>query len=190
MKKLIAITGGIGSGKSVVSKMLVAMGFSVYDCDIKAKILMDSSEEIKDAIAKKISQDVIVNSNIDRMQLSKIVFNDNSKLQILNNIVHGAVRMDLIQWKNRLNEKFVFVETAILYQSKLNEIVDEVWEVCAPEEIRIKRVMNRNKMSEEQVKARINSQKCDVESNIKTAYILNDNKVAVLPQLINLLNCI
>lgn len=187
MTKVIAISGGIGSGKSVVSKMLIAMGYNVYDCDARAKKLMDDDEGIKDAISEKISNDVIVNSNIDRLKLSQIVFNDNQKLQILNSIVHGAVKDDLKQWINNCRNKVVFVETAILYQSKLDEIVDEVWDVFAPKEIRILRVQKRNNMTREQVIARMKSQECDIKPRLKTSLIINDDKTAVLPQLLMIL---
>ena len=186
MTKVIAISGGIGSGKSVVSKMLIALGYNVYDCDARAKKLMDAEEGIKDAISEKISKDVIVNSNIDRLKLSQIVFNDNSKLQMLNSIVHGAVKDDLRQWINNAKTDVVFVETAILYQSKLDEIVDEVWDVFAPKEIRILRVQKRNNMTREQVMARMKSQEYDIniKPRLKTSLIINDDKTAVLPQLL------
>lgn len=186
MTKVIAISGGIGSGKSVVSKMLIALGYNVYDCDARAKKLMDAEEGIKYAISEKISKDVIVNSNIDRLKLSQIVFNDNSKLQMLNSIVHGAVKDDLRQWINNAKNDVVFVETAILYQSKLDEIVDEVWDVFAPKEIRILRVQKRNNMTREQVMARMKSQEYDIniKPRLKTSLIINDDKTAVLPQLL------
>lgn len=186
MTKVIAISGGIGSGKSVVSKMLIALGYNVYDCDARAKKLMDAEEGIKYAISEKISKDVIVNSNIDRLKLSQIVFNDNSKLQMLNSIVHGAVKDDLRQWINNAKTDVVFVETAILYQSKLDEIVDEVWDVFAPKEIRILRVQKRNNMTREQVMARMKSQEYDIniKPRLKTSLIINDDKTAVLPQLL------
>lgn len=186
MTKVIAISGGIGSGKSVVSKMLIALGYNVYDCDARAKKLMDAEEGIKYAISEKISKDVIVNSNIDRLKLSQIVFNDNSKLQMLNSIVHGAVKDDLRQWINNAKNDVVFVETAILYQSKLDEIVDEVWDVFAPKEIRILRVQKRNNMTREQVMARMKSQEYDIniKPRLKTSLIINDDKTVVLPQLL------
>lgn len=186
MTKVIAISGGIGSGKSVVSKMLIALGYNVYDCDARAKKLMDAEEGIKYAISEKISKDVIVNSNIDRLKLSQIVFNDNSKLQMLNSIVHGAVKDDLRQLINNAKTDVVFVETAILYQSKLDEIVDEVWDVFAPKEIRILRVQKRNNMTREQVMARMKSQEYDIniKPRLKTSLIINDDKTAVLPQLL------
>ncbi len=188
MKKVVAISGGIGSGKSVVSKMLTAMGYSVYDCDIRAKELMNKSNDIKNAISEKISADVIVNGDIDRQKLSQIVFNDSIKLQVLNNIVHGAVKEDLNKWIGNSEDGIVFFETAILYQSKLNEIVDEVWEVFAPIDIRIERVQMRNNMSREQVMTRISSQEYNIETPLKTTIIINDNKEAVLPQILKCLN--
>lgn len=154
---LIAVTGGIGAGKSVVSKMLRAMGYPVYDCDTRAKELMDSSPEIKAAIAARISPEVIgSDQSIDQPLLASIVFAEPEKLAALNSIVHNAVIADLDAWARDL--RLAFVETAILYQSGLDRMVDQVWQVEAPRQIRIERVMHRNCISESQVMARINSQ--------------------------------
>ena len=89
---IIAINGGIGSGKSVVSRIVTVMGYPVYDCDAQARQLMDSSDEIKAAISAGIHHACIKDGQIDRAMLASIVFEDKEKLAILNSIVHGAVR--------------------------------------------------------------------------------------------------
>ena len=157
--RLIAITGGIGSGKSIISDILRAMGHKVYDCDTRAKALMDTDESIKNDLIDLISIDAVRNDRtIDRKLLSEIVFNDPDALSRLNSIVHKAVRADLRRWRDTSSDKTVWVETAILYASRLDREVDEVWEVTAPTELRVQRVMKRNSMSREQVLARISSQ--------------------------------
>lgn len=186
---LIAITGGIGSGKSVVSRVLDAMGYEVYDCDSRARGIIDNSGEILLEIAGRISGDVIdENGVLDRKALASIVFSDSAKLEILNDITHGAVRRDLAEWKNRRRggNRPVFVETAILYQSGIDRMVDEVWEVTAPIEERVARVMARDGIGREAVCRRIESQKIVVDSphgNVRV--IINDGFTPLLPQIID-----
>lgn len=187
MAELIAITGGIGCGKSIVSLILKEMGYEVYDCDWKAKYLMDNSPTIKDCLKSTFGNDIIIDGTINRVKLANIVFNNKEKLVKLNNIVHSSVKEDLISWKlENSHKKLLFVETAILYQSGLDSIVDEVWEVNAPLEIRIERVMKRNNISRQDVLSRIESQKYEILT--QADYIItNDDKVAILPQLVTIL---
>lgn len=187
--RLIAITGGIGSGKSVISDILRAMGHKVYDCDTRAKALMDTDESIKDDLINLISIDAVRSDRtIDRKLLSEIVFNDPDALSRLNSIVHKAVRADLRRWRETSSDKTVWVETAILYASRLDREVDEVWEVTAPTELRVQRVMKRNSMSREQVLARISSQSTTAaQLHPLTKSIVNDGVEPVLPQILSLL---
>jgi dephospho-CoA kinase len=187
---IISITGGIGSGKSVVSKILLTLGYSVYDCDSRAKSLMDNSDEIKAEIAQQISSEVVKDGSINRPLLASIVFADKQKLSRLNSIVHTHVKRDLTAWAERkADAKIVFVETAILYGSGLHQVVDCDWRVIAPEEVRIARVIDRNKATREQVKQRIASQ-AQEESyrHISTLQIVNDNETPLLPQILELVN--
>ncbi|WP_302062698.1 dephospho-CoA kinase [uncultured Duncaniella sp.] len=192
MERLIAITGGIGSGKSVVSRIVSAMGYPVYDCDTQARRLMDRSDSIKSAIAELIAPSCIINGEIDRAALSAEVFSSAEKLECLNGIVHGAVREHLAMWSSHPDRAtgIRFVETAILYQSGLDTMVDEVWQVDAPEELRIQRVMARNAMSRSQVTDRIKSQDSYIPAILhrRTRLIINDGDAAVLPQVERLID--
>lgn len=190
--KLIAITGGIGSGKSTVSHALEAMGFIVYDCDSQAKRLTDCSPEILSRIAAEISPTALNDDGtLNRKALADIVFNDSSSLGCLNAIVHSAVLNDIRQWIecHKNSQALLFIETAILYQSGLDKLVDEVWHVEAPKNIRLTRVMQRNNLIAEEVEARINAQDsfrpCELHPHTFT--ILNDNTAALLPQIKSLL---
>lgn len=194
MSGIIALTGGIGSGKSTVAQVLRAWGYAVFDCDIRARILMDEGVEIKRRIAQEIAAEVIENGAINRRTLSDIVFADKEKLLILNNIVHSAVRKDIRNWRSTLcNRPFVFVETAILYTSGLCNDVDGELRVTAPTEVRIARVMARNKFSRNQVLERIAAQTNEENPSepLENIRILtNDNTSAVLPQLVSILSAI
>ena len=190
MTRLIAITGGIGAGKSVVSRILRAMGYEVYDTDREAKRLMDRSADIKRRLCDEISPLAInIDGSINRQHLASVVFADDAKLSVLNAIVHGAVRDDIHCWHSLPHSRdVIFVETAILYQSRLDSIVDEVWDVIAPEELRIARVMSRNNCTRESVTARIASQNYVPNTpHSKICTIANDGVTPLLPQILNLL---
>lgn len=183
MALIVAITGGIGAGKSVVSNILRVMGYEVYDCDLEAKLLMDSSEEIKKDLCCLIdSRCVSESGEIDRRVLAEIVFSNPTKLERLNSIVHKAVVDDIMDRVAIACEPVFFLETALLYQSGLDSVVDRVWEVIAPVDVRVERVMKRNGFSREEVLKRIDSQNISIERpHSFITQIVNDNITPVLP---------
>lgn len=197
--KLIAIAGGIGSGKSVVSRILRIMGYRVYDCDSRAKELMGQSEEMKSRIKEEVFSNAVTLSpsgtlQIDRKALAKAVFSDTRKLNRLNEIVHGAVKHDVEQWRetNGACGKPLFVETAILYTSGMDQMVDGVWMVEAPMQIRLLRAMGRDNATKEEIAARINKQhseevKAAAWPHTHTSIIINDGIFPLLPQITGLL---
>lgn len=188
---LTAITGGIGSGKSVVSRMLSAMGHPVYDCDSRAKAIMDTSSEIKSAIASGISESVILpDGAIDRTMLSEIVFADAGALARLNAIVHSAVVADILRWTESLDRPRAWVESAIIYESGIDRIVDSVWRVDAPRRLRLERVMRRSGFTYAQAEARILSQEKSIGKfalHPCVTAVVNDGDTPLLPQIISLL---
>lgn len=187
---LTAITGGIGSGKSVVCNLVKFLGYPVYDCDSRAKRLMDNDLGIKKSLKEKISEDVVFESGeINRARLSQIVFSDPRKLDELNRIVHASVRDDLKRWVERHRDADrLFVETAILYQSGLDAMVDDVWEVIAPRELRVERVMKRNGCLAEEVERRIASQNYVPSRPHEKVYVIeNDGTTPILPRILDLL---
>ncbi len=187
MQRIIAITGGIGAGKSVIARMLRSMGYPVYDCDSEAKTLMDNDPEIKRKIADTVSCDAInPDGSINRKQLADTIFGDREKLIRLNGIVHGAVRQHLLKWSSAQHARLLFVETAILYESGFNEFADEIWEVTAPMDIRVDRVIKRNGLSREDVKQRIEAQSHTPHPTHKI--IVNDGEQPIIPQIMQLLN--
>lgn len=187
--ELIAITGGIGSGKTIVSRILMAMGYEVYDCDSRARSIMDNDTVIRHRIASEIDEACVRNGVIDRPRLSSIVFSDRRKLETLNAIVHSAVRADITRWKSGLSSVAVFVETAILYESGLDRMVDAVWEVIAPENLRIARVISRSGLSESEVKSRIEAQNATVTAapHPHVFTVINDGLSPLLPRIEELL---
>jgi len=186
---LIALTGGIGSGKSVVAEMLGVLGYDVYDCDSRAKYIMDESEAIKKRIRNEICRAAVDESGvIDRKLLAEEVFGSEIKLNLLNSMVHDAVKADLMDWY--VFRDIAFVETAILYQSSLDRVVDAVWNVTASRDLRIERVMKRSGMTPRQVEDSIAAQDsyCDYEPHPHIFDIVNDGVTPVLPRVLELLS--
>ena len=188
--KVIAISGGIGSGKSVVSEILRCMGFGVYDCDSEARRIMDSDPSIHAALCRDIHCDVVKDGLVNRQLLSEIAFNDAAALKKLNSIVHGAVFADFARWCKVHEEKgeaVAFVESAILHSSGLVDYVDEEWSVTAPIEVRIQRVIKRSGLNESQIKARIEAQAAEennsASSKIPVRLIDNSPSGTLLPQI-------
>ncbi len=186
--KVIAITGGIGSGKSVVASVVSSLGAPVYDCDSRARSLMENSTDIKERLVDNFGHDVIgQDGRINRPYLSRLVFSDPAMLKTLNGIVHGAVRDDFRDWCSRYPGT-VWVETAILLESGMDKLVDAAWNVVAPVELRVKRVMARSGLQAEEVKARILSQVSELHLDDKPVYtIQNDDVQPVLPMVLQLM---
>lgn len=183
MSRIIAITGGIGSGKSVVCRVVSAMGYDVYDCDSRAKYIMDTDVEIIDAIARDICAEAVCYGKINRRILSDAVFGSPERLRLLNSLVHTAVIEDFCRWK--ADKDIAFIETAILYTSGLDKYVNEIWEVTAPDDIRLARVLHRNpELSESKILNRIEAQKEEMCQSGRTEHriVVNDGITPLLPQ--------
>lgn len=188
MKKLVAISGGIGSGKSVVSDVLRVMGFPVYDCDAMAKSLMDNSPEIKAKLKEVFGDSVVQDGIIDRKQLAGLVFGNGAALEQLNGIVHPAVVNDVLKWYSAQKSSMSFVETAILKESGLVDVVDAVLAVCADKETRISRVERRNGLTRKAVLDRMAMQNDGVVFKGLPVYSIDNNgDMAIIPQIDSLL---
>ncbi|BCI62451.1 dephospho-CoA kinase [Coprobacter secundus] len=183
----IGITGGIGSGKSLISRILKIWGYPIYDTDIEAKKIMDNSDEVKNRLVALLGN-IYNNTGLDRSRMASIIFNDQTKLEKVNAIVHPAVRSDFSIWVQKQNTDIAFVESAILYEAGFNKNVAFIWNVSAPLEMRVMRVMKRSSCTREEVLARISKQISDNERNEKSNDIIyNDGIQPVIPQLRTLL---
>ena len=185
--EIIGVTGGIGSGKSVVCRFLRILGYSVYDSDERAKVLMDSSTSIKSALVAEFGADVCIDGVLDRRRLAEIVFADAMALNRLNAIVHPAVKSDFNE--RRQGERAVFIESAILIEAGFSDVVDTIWLVTASEEIRVERIMSRNGCTRQEAMSRIHSQKSDVEKEKFASRIIhNSDKKPLIPQIFSALS--
>ena len=189
--KLIAITGGIGSGKSVVARMVQVMGHEVYDCDSRAKALMTDDALVHDQLVEAFGKDTYLDDgSLNRQHLSRVAFADDNALARLNGIVHPATARDMQRWAGEQaaqGANIAFVETALLRTSRLDHLVDEVWHVTAPDDVRIDRVMARSGLTSEQVKERMAAQRIEESVMEGEQVIINDNDTALLPQVTRLL---
>lgn len=188
-KKIIGITGGIGSGKSVVAKVLTSMGFPVYNSDTRAKELINSNSELISQIKKEFGENIYTERGLDRKKMASIVFNNPEKLSLLNRLVHPAVGKDFENWVEKQKTELVFKEAAILFETGIYKSLDVTIVVTAPLETRIKRVMKRDSVSQEEVKNRMKNQWSD-EEKIKLADFVIDNsgKAMVIPQVKQMIN--
>lgn len=186
--KLVAISGGIGSGKSVVSHLLTLLGYSVYDCDSRAKLLMNRSEDVKRELREAFGDDVITPQGmVNRDVLSKIIFGNAEALKTVNSIVHPRVVAEIMSLAGKCNDEYFFFETALPQESGLDKLADAVWLVTAPVETRIERVIKRSGLTREQVMARIASQDYSNIKNNRVEYIINDENKSLTNQLLTLL---
>lgn len=155
----IGVTGGIGSGKTTVCKLFENLGIPVYYADERAKSLMVADKELKSGIKSLFgSESYFSNGRLNRKYIATKVFNDSKLLKELNKLVHPAVFKDGEKWFLQQKSKFALKEAALLIESGNYKTLDKIIVVTAPEEIRIARVMKRDRISIEKVKARIKNQ--------------------------------
>lgn len=190
--KLIAITGGIGCGKSVVARMVQIMGYEVYDCDSRAKALMTNDPEVKKQLTMAFGDETYLDDGtLNRQHLSDVAFADSTALARINGIVHPATARDMLRWADdqaHQGANLAFVETALLRTAGLDRMVDSVWHVTAPTDVRIQRVMIRSRLTAKQVQDRIAAQSIEDSIAPSEHAIINDNTTALLPQVTRLLN--
>jgi dephospho-CoA kinase len=186
----VGITGGIGSGKSVVSKVFHEMGFPVFNSDLEARKLMQSDSEIVNSIIALFGEDAYYNGKLDRKHIADKVFSNQELLNQLNLIVHPATRRAFESFV-QLNTKhtIVFNEAAVLFETGAYKNFDFVILVTAPEELRIKRVVSRDGVDREQVEKRLSNQwKDEQKIGLADFVLVNDEKQPMLVQIENILS--
>ena len=193
---LIALTGGIGTGKSVVSRLLRTMGYDVYDCDAAAKRLMADDAALRGALADAFGADTYrPDGSLDRARLAACIFGDAEALARMNALVHPAVRRDLLDWRLRHTVAGsteaghpLFYESAILHESGFHRLADAVWCISAPLDLRVRRAALRDGTSPERIRERIASQMPQEEKERRSdRVILNDARHSVIAQVRSLL---
>lgn len=174
MTKIIGLTGGIGSGKSTIASYFKVLGVPVYIADDEARKLMDNPETVK-KVQSVFEENVIENHVLNRKKIAALVFSNPQKLEQLNSIVHPEVKKHFISWlKTHKNEPFIIKEAAILFESGSYKDCDKIIVVTAPEEIRTDRVMQRDKVTKEQVLERMKNQWTEEEKIKRSDFVIEN----------------
>ena len=176
------ITGIIGSGKSMLSQIFRAMNVPVYDADTNAKRLMEKDLQVKGALVHNFGTNTYTNGKINKDYLREIIFRDESNRQLVNSIVHPAVKRDFIEWRKHTNKTFAAIESAILFEAKINDILNCTIYVEAPEDIIIKRICKRDNVSEQTAIKKINIQKKNSGRDQCEYIFINDKNHSLIEQ--------
>jgi dephospho-CoA kinase len=183
----IGLTGGIGSGKSTVAHIFQILGIPVYNADDAAKKLMVEDKKLKTAIISAFGKRSYGNGNLDREYIASLVFNNKEKLDLLNSLVHPVTIRDAKDWFQKQHAAYAIKEAALIFESGTNNDLDYVIGVQSPLKLRIQRTMDRDHISEDEIKARIDNQMKEEEKIKRCNFILvNNEREMVIPQVLNL----
>lgn len=181
----IGITGGIGSGKSVLSRILHCAGVPVYDCDTEAKRIMNDNAEVRDLLVQHFGKECYTpDFQLDRKYLAGCIFGNAENLRLVNSIVHPRVKDDFLLWCNTVKSPVVAMESAILFESGFSGAVDFIVCVYADKEVCITRACKRSSLSREEVVRRIDKQSStEIIIEQSDFSICNNPHTPLLPQI-------
>lgn len=183
----VGLTGGIGSGKSVVAEIFRSIGIPVYNADREAKRLMNSDPEIREAIIGAFGEESYQGTVINRSFLVSNVFHDDEKLSVLNAIVHPATIADAKKWMSRQTSPYAIKEAAIIFETGADKYLDYVIGVRAPEALRVQRVMKRDGRTREEVYRWMSKQMDEKEKISRCDFVIeNDGEHLLIPQVVAL----
>lgn len=177
--KKVALSGGIGSGKTVFTKVFAALGVPIYNSDIRAKQLMQSSEIIRKQLIAVFGEAVYENNELQKKTLAQYIFNNNELRQKVNAIVHPVVIDDYNAWSTQQNAVYTIMETALLFENDLYKNFDTTIYIQSPIELRIARVMQRDNCTRAEVEKRIKMQIDDTICVQKADYVVENNNFAL-----------
>ena len=170
----IGITGSIACGKSTVPTYLKEKGYTIIDADKLGHIAL-TSDEVKEKLKKSFGLTILENNEIRREKLGKLVFGNDENLKILNSIVHPYIRKIILQLQeNHRDERFVFLDIALLFEAGFEDLVEKIIVVHVDEKIQLARLMSRNALSKEQAMFRIESQMSSKDKSILGNYVIDN----------------
>ena len=176
-----AITGGIGSGKSYVSSLLEERGIPIYNADVESKRLTVQDEGIRKELVALLGEDIYQGDTLNKPLLASYLFANSDNAVKVNSIIHPRVKDDFRRWvESQKDVPLVGLESAILYESGFDDVVDQVVMVYAPETVRLQRAMKRDNATEEQVRARMSAQMDDEEKRSKADFVLMNDGIMPL----------
>lgn len=181
----VGITGGIGSGKTTVAKIFEVLGIPVYYADAEARRLINQDPDIRRKITAAFGDESYLNNELNRSFISKIVFRDPEKLELLNSITHQPTIRDANEWMEKQESPYTLKEAALIFESGSVEHLDYVIGVYTPLPLRIHRIMQRDSITRDEVLNRISRQ---MDENIKMKLcdfvIINDGQRLLIPQVL------
>ena len=183
----IGLTGGIGSGKSSVAGIFNVLGIPVFDADTNAKLIMENDAQLISSIKSLFGDESYLQNKLNRSYIANLVFNNPYKLEQLNALVHPATINAATLWMQLQKTPYVVKEAALLFESGSAANLDYVIGVYAPQHIRIKRVMDRDNLTREQVLARMNRQiNEEIKMKLCDFVVINDEQQLLIPQILRL----
>lgn len=183
----VGLTGGIGSGKSTVAKIFEVLGIAVYYADEAAKRLMNEDEELKKNIIEQFGKESYTDGKLNRSYIASLVFADKDKLELLNTFTHPATIRDANAWMQRQTSPYAIKEAALIFESGSAEHLDHVIGVYTPTPLRIRRIMQRDNSTQEEVLQRMNRQiDEDIKMKLCDSVLINDEQQLLIPQVLQL----
>mgnify|MGYP001353754101 CR=1 FL=1 len=187
----IGLTGGIGSGKTYIAEIFSRLEIPVFNSDIEGKKCMHKDDSVREQIINSFGKEIYSNNKLDTGKLANIVFNNNDLLEHLNAIIHPVVIEKFNIWVSEQNSDIVIKESAILFESGTNKGLDKIICVSAPEGMRIQRIIDRDRLTKEEILSRIKNQISQEKKEKLSDFIIqNDGKELILPQILNILELI
>lgn len=189
-RKVIGLTGGIGSGKSAILEAFAALGIPAYDCDSRTKALYKEDAGLARSVADLLGEDVLGPDGFpDTKKMAARLFGNRPLLEKLESVVHPAVAQDFVKWADRQSSDIVIIESAILLEKPFfDKFADFVITVSAPEEVRIARAMRRDGATRGQIVRRLANQWTDAQREARADMTLTTNdEAAALPRILELI---
>ena len=183
----VGITGGIGSGKTLICQIFEKLGTPVFYADYEAKKILNHNKSVVDEVSSIFGEDIYDEAGINKARLANVIFNNQDALDTINNIVHPVVKSRFQNWLSTLNTPYAIEEAAILVETGSYKELDHTILVYAPKELRISRAMSRDGKTREEIVERMKNQMPDEEKFQKVnGVIYNDNSRMVIPQILEL----
>jgi len=186
----IGLTGGIGSGKSTIARIIEILGYPVYISDARASTLINQEEEIKTSLTALFGENIYLpDGQLDKKRVATIIFNNKEAIKQVNGIVHPVVIRDFATWCSAQQSPFVFFESAILFEAGLEHLFDYIILISTEMETRIQRVMSRDCVSREKVIERINNQMPDEIKQSRSDFVIyNNDDSKVVQQILSIIH--
>jgi len=186
----LGITGGIGSGKSYVSRIFTALGIPIYEADTQAKSLYECNQKLKEGLITLLGNSIFLDGVLQKEVMASLIFADPNLLTQVNQCVHPAVIDDFSHWKKQQEAPYVILESAIILETPFASTVDKMLTVSAPMTVRLERLCHRDLASVEDAKRRIKRQWSDSMREAKSDFVVrSDGKTPLLPQVLEVHRC-